>query len=50
MESRKKWYWWAYLQGSNRDKEVENKFMGIVVEGEGGTNWESRLETYNYHM
>ena len=46
MESRKKWYWWTYLQGSNRDTNIEKRLADPVGEGEGGTNWESSIETY----
>ena len=41
-----KWYWWTYLQGRNRDIDVENGFVDTVGEGEGGTNWESSIDTY----
>ena len=37
-----KWNWWTYLQGRNRDTDIEN----TVGEGEGGMNWESSTETY----
>ena len=30
-----------YLHGRNRDTDIENRLIGTVVEGEGGTNWES---------
>ena len=43
-----RWYWWTYLQGSNGDTDLENTFidLGVGVEGEGGTNGESSVETY----
>ena len=41
-----RWYWWAYLQGSNRDAGTEKRLVDTVKEGEGGTNWESSMETY----
>ena len=41
-----RWYWWTYLQNSNRDTDVENRLVDIVGEGESGTNWESIMETY----
>ena len=31
-----KWYLWTYLQGRNRDKDVENGLKDTVVEGEDG--------------
>ena len=27
-----------YLHGRNRDTDIENRLIGTVVEGEGGTN------------
>ena len=41
-----KWYWWTYLQGRTRDADIENRLVGTVGEGEGGTNGESSIETY----
>ena len=41
-----RWYRWTYLQGSNRDEDVENKFVDTVREGEGGVKGESSMETY----
>ena len=32
-----KQYWWTYLQSRNRNTDVEYE---IVVEGEGGMNWQ----------
>ena len=40
MESRKM-YSWTYLQGRNRDPDIENRLMDTVGEGEGETIWES---------
>ena len=45
MESRK-WYWWTYLQGRNRDADTENRLVGTAGEEEGGMNWDSNMETY----
>ena len=42
----KRWYWWTYLQGSKEDTDIEKRLVDTVGEGEGGTNWESRTETY----
>ena len=33
-----KWCWWSYLQGRNTDVNVDNRLVGTVGEGEGGTN------------
>ena len=44
--SLEKWYWWTYFQGRNRDTDIEKKLVGATREGEGGTNWESGIETY----
>ena len=41
-----KLYWWTYFQGRNRDPDVENRFVDIVGEGEGGTNWENSIDIY----
>ena len=38
-----KWYWWAYLQGRNRDADVENRLVDMG-EGEGEMNWESSID------
>ena len=31
-------YWWTYLQGSNGDKDIQNRLVDTVEEGR--TNWE----------
>ena len=41
-----KCYGWAYLQGSNGEADIQNRLVNTVVEGEGGMNWESSMETY----
>ena len=41
-----KWYWWTYLQGKNRDTDVENWLVDTVGEREGGMNWESSIQIY----
>ena len=43
-----RWYWWAYLQGSNGDADIDNRLVDTVGKGEGGTNWESSIETYTW--
>ena len=34
-----KWYWWTYLQGSNRETDIENRLVDTVGEEEDETNW-----------
>ena len=34
----------AYLQARNRDADIDKGRMDIVGEGEGGTNWEIRID------
>ena len=41
-----RWYWWTYLQGRNRDVDIENRLVDTIGEGEGGKNWESGFEPY----
>ena len=41
-----KWYWGTYLQGRNRDTDIENRLLDSAREGKGGTNQESSIETY----
>ena len=38
--------WWAYLQGSTGDTDIENRLVDTAGEGEGGTTWEQSIETY----
>ena len=40
-----RWYWWTYWQGSNGDKDIENRFVDTGWEGDGGTNGERSMET-----
>ena len=40
MWNLEKWYRSTYLQGRNRDMDIENRHVDIEGEGEGGTNWE----------
>ena len=42
----RKQYWWAYLQGRNRESDVENRLMDIEGAGESGPNWESSTEIH----
>ena len=46
MWNIEKWYRWTYLQDKNRDTEVENGHVDTGEEGEGGTNWEIRIDVY----
>ena len=39
---------WTYSQGSNGYADTENRLVDTVGEREGGTNWESSMETYIY--
>ena len=34
-----KWYRWTYLQGTNRDADVEDGPVYTAGGGEGGMNW-----------
>ena len=45
MWNLEKWYWWTYLQGRNRDTDVENELVNTAGIGEGGTE----KDTY-YHL
>ena len=38
-----RWYRGTYLQGSHGD--TEDRLMDTMGEGEGGTDWESSMET-----
>ena len=49
MCSLEKWYRWTYLQGRNKDADVENRHMDIAGEGEGRMNWEISNDNINYH-
>ena len=46
MESRKivQMNLLTYLQDRNRDADIEKGHVDIVGEGEGGTNWEIRID------
>ena len=35
-----------YLQGRNRDADIENPLVDTAGKGEDGTNWESNIEAY----
>ena len=40
-----RWYWWAYLQGSSGDADIESR-PDTVWEGEGVMTWENSMERY----
>ena len=46
MWNLEKWYRWTYFQGRNRDAGIENGHVDTVREGEGGMNWEIRIDIY----
>ena len=46
MWNLEKWYWWTYLQSSNRHPDMENRHADTGVEGAGGTNREIRIDIY----
>ena len=48
MESRNlgKWYRRACLQNRNRGAEVKSRHVDTSAEGEGGVNWDIRIDTY----
>ena len=43
-----RWYWWAYLQGSNGDADIGNRLVNTAGEGEGGTHWAKSMDTYTW--
>ena len=47
MWNLEKWYRWTYLQGRNRDADIENRCVDMV-EGEekGGMNWEIGIDIH----
>ena len=42
-----KWNQWTYLQGKNRDVDVDNRLVDTVGEEEGEMNWESTIDIQN---
>ena len=44
MWNLEKWHWWTYLQGRNKDTDVENGRVDTAGEGEGGMNGETRFD------
>ena len=44
--SRFKSPWKSYLFGRTTDADIENGFVDMAGEGEGGTNLENSIETY----
>ena len=41
-----KWYWWTYLQGRNKDADLENGIVDAAGEGDSGMNWEGSADIY----
>ena len=39
-------YRWAYLQGKDRDTDIEKGLVDTAGKREGGMNWESSIEIY----
>ena len=37
---------WTYFQGRSTDENIENERPDRWNEGEGGTNWETRINLY----
>ena len=46
MWNLEKCYWWTYLQGRNRDTDMENGLTDTRCGGESGVNWESSIDMY----
>ena len=48
MQNLERWYWWNYLQGSNGDTDIENRFMDMAggEKRECGIYGENNKETY----
>ena len=44
MWNLEKWYRWTYLQGKNRDADIEIGFVNTEREEEGWMNLESRID------
>ena len=40
-----RWDQWTYLQGNRWDADMEDRLVDTEG-GEGGTNWQSSIETY----
>ena len=48
-QTNKTQYWWTYLQGRNRDSDVENRLVDTVAEGESGKSWVSSSGIYSLY-
>ena len=51
IQNLEKWYWWAYLQSSSGDTDIENRLMDTAGWGEGGMGGrygQSNMETLPY--
>ena len=40
-----RWYQWSYMWGNKGDRDVNNRILDSVGEGEGGMIWENSTET-----
>ena len=40
------WWTYTYLQGRNREADIENRLVDTAGKGDGGMTWESSDETY----
>ena len=41
-----RWHWQSYVQGSKGDKDVKNRLLETMEEGEGGMIWENSIKSY----
>ena len=46
MWNLERWYRWSYMQGKKGDRDIKNRLLDSVGEGEGGMIWENSIETY----
>ena len=46
MWNLEKCYQWTYLQGRNRDADVENRYVDMERGKEGDTKWERRIDVH----
>ena len=45
MWNLEKW-WWTYLQGRNKDADIENRRVDTKWEEESGMNWKVWIDIY----
>ena len=46
MWNLEKWYRWTYLQGKNRDADVQNGYADMRGEWDGGVNRDIGIDIY----